>query len=627
MTESSKEPSLGVRLQGEGAGVSVFSAHAEEICFCPFDGDRELDRIPLLRGGDGIHSLFIAGLSAGQAYGLRAKGTYAPDQGHLFDESKLLIDPYARSIDRHADWNPAFATFGNDTGKLAPKSVITETLPSRNRSTPRQPKFIYEIPVRAFTRRHTGIAPELRGTMAALATEPVLDHLKQLGCDTIELMPLAAWTDERHLAAHGLRNAWGYNPVSFFAAEPLLVPGGEIEVRSTLQKLHDEGIQVVLDVVLNHTGESDYGGGTYSLRGLDNASYYRMSGSQLVNDTGTGNTMMLDRPPGHDLALAALHHWAAMGFDGFRYDLAPVLGRTAEGFSVNAPLLRSIQADPLLRDLIHIAEPWDVGPGGYQLGNFPPTWHEWNDHYRDDVRRYWRGDGSKGALATRLAGSSDIFRKPGRQPSASINFVAAHDGFTLRDTVKFKHKNNHANGEHNRDGNDGEVSWQSLSPELLARCLLATLFLSRGTPMLTAGDEFGRTQRGNNNGYAQDNEVTWLDWDNIDRNLLSFVRRLTALRRDLQEFFDDEFLTSETGQWFGRDGKVVRWDDGHDVCLVIGERMRLALLFSRDGQVSNFELPPNLPHSKWQSVLGSEACGQCIAVYQEIPLPQSQSVA
>ncbi|MBM3520739.1 MAG: glycogen debranching enzyme GlgX, partial [Alphaproteobacteria bacterium] len=331
----------------------------------------------------------------------------------------------------------------------------------------------------------------------------VIAHLARLTVDTVELMPLAAWIDERHLPALGLQNAWGYNPVTFMAPDPRLAPGGFGEIAAAVRAFHDAGIRVILDVVLNHTGESDAHGATLSLRGLDNALYYAHADDQLVNDTGCGNTLALNRAPVARLAADSFRHWArATGVDGFRLDLAATLGRTESGeFSADSPLLATIEQDPLLSRLTMIAEPWDLGHDGYQLGRFPARWHEWNDRYRDDVRRFWRGDSqSIGALATRLAGSSDVFGGA-RRPSSSINFIAAHDGFTLRDTVSFAAKSNGANGENNSDGNAHELTW----PGGDARALLATLFFSRGTPMLTAGDEFGRTQNGNNNAYCQDN--------------------------------------------------------------------------------------------------------------------------
>ncbi len=609
--------SLGVVARDDGADVAVYSAHAKRIQMCIFDGDTEVERIALTRGSDHVHRAFVSGLSAGQHYGLRAEGVFEPQHGYCFDHAKLLIDPYARAIDRHASWHEDYARFGAETGAIAPKCVVTDRLVPVVRKKTHVPKFIYEVPVKAFSKLHPDVQPQLRGTIAALASDAALAHFKRIGCDTIELMPIAAWTDERHLARSGLRNAWGYNPVSFFAVEPTLAPGGLRQVRETLATLHAHGFQVILDMVFNHTGESDFGGATLSLRGLDHASYYRMHDGTLVNDTGTGNTLMLDHAPGVNLVLDAMRHWVALGFDGFRYDLATVMGRTATGFLPDAPLLRAIKADPVLREVVHIAEPWDVGPGGYQVGNFPAGWQEWNDRYRDDVRRYWRGDGAVTTLATRLAGSSDVFQKPGRMPSASVNFVAAHDGFSLQDAVRYSAKRNHANGEDNRDGSSHEVAWVAGDSAVAVRCLLATLFLSRGVPMLTAGDEFGRTQQGNNNAYAQDNEVTWLDWRKADGDLIDFVRSLSNIRNGHFAHFDGDFLTAENAQWFGPDGLPVRWDIARDVALMIGVRDRLLIVVSVGGIAPSFKLPLPASGKTWSHVAGLDAVGDFIAVWSE----------
>ena len=384
--------------------------------------------------------------------------------------------------------------------------------------------------MRAFTMLHPEVPKKKRGTIAALAHPAIIKHMRKLGVSAVELMPITAWIDERHLPSLGLTNAWGYNPVGFMALDPRLAPGGLAELRQTVSALHEAGIGVFLDLVFNHTGESDELGPTLSLRGLDNQAYYRHvenNPGRLVNDTGTGNTLACDHPIVQELILDSLRHFVLnAGVDGFRFDLAPVLGRSGGSFDPRAPLLTAMRDDPVLKDRIMIAEPWDIGPDGYQLGNFPENFLEWNDRYRDDVRRFWRGDrGMVGALATRLAGSSDVFRKDGCERTRTVNFIAAHDGMTLADLSRYERKHNEANGEQNRDGHDENLSWNNgvegesdgreESRQRRARdsrALLSTLFASRGTIMLTAGDEFGRTQNGNNNAYAQDNEVTWLDW-------------------------------------------------------------------------------------------------------------------
>jgi glycogen operon protein len=552
----------------------------------------EVARHPLpSRLGD-VHFGFVPGIGEGTHYGFRAEGPWAPEQGHRFDPAKLLLDPYATRISAPFTHHPDLMRHGAETAGLVPKAITGHAAADVEPLPPARPQFIYEIPVKAFTKRHPGVPTEKRGTVAALAEPAVLRHLQRLGVDTVELMPLAAWIDERHLPGLGLSNAWGYNPVSLMAPDPRLAPGGFLEIRATVEALHRAGIRVILDIVLNHSGESDVHGTTVSFRGLDHALYYRHAGPALVNDTGCGNTLALDEPLVVQLAMDAMRSWVRRtGIDGFRFDLAAVMGRTPAGFSRNAPLLAAIEQDPLLSRLVMIAEPWDVGPGGYRLGQFPARWLEWNDRYRDEVRRFWGGEPhATGAFATRIAGSSDIFGGGHRPPSSGINFLAAHDGFTLGDAVTYAHKDNAANGENNRDGNAHEPTW----PGGDIRALLATLFLSRGTPMLTAGDEFGRTQRGNNNAYAQDNEITWLDWEKADERLTGFSAALVQLRGALSAFFPDRFLMGKVAPgtrfpdaaWFGADGAPMDWNtpdaDVLGLLLSSGSK-RLAILFNRGG--------------------------------------------
>ena len=582
---------LGVTPSAGGANVAVVSRHATRILVSLFDGALETARIALDHRLGDVHFGFVPGLVAGVHYGLRAEGPWDPERGQRFDPGKLLLDPYATQVTGPFRHLPDLMQRGTETSLLVPKAIAGHAAADAQALPPHRPRFIYEIPVKGFTMLHPDVPPETRGTVAALAEPVIIEHLTRLGVDTVELMPLAAWIDERHLPALGLANAWGYNPVSFLAPDPRLAPGGLAEIRATVDALHAAGIRVVLDVVLNHTGESDVHGTTLSLRGLDEALYYRHANGELINDTGCGNTLALDEPAVLQLAMDALRSWAMRtGIDGFRFDLATVMGRTVSGLSPHAPLLSAIEQDPLLSRLIMIAEPWDVGPGGYQLGNFPARWQEWNDRYRDEVRRFWRGDAHiAGAFATRIAGSSDLFGGRHRPPSTGINFLAAHDGFTLRDAVTYGAKNNAANGEDNRDGNAHEPTW----PGGDARALLATLFLSRGTPMLTAGDEFGRGQSGNNNAYAQDNATTWLDWAKADQRLIGYTAALWQLRQALSPFFTDDFLTDGTARWFGADGGPMDWQDGGAQVLglvLAAGRKRLALLFSRGPS-----RPPALP--------------------------------
>lgn len=557
---------LGAFPADNGVRFAVRSATAERIWICLYgeNGDQEKSRHELTRQGD-VFAATIARIGDGVRYGLRADGPYDPANGLWFDPDKLLVDPYAVEIDRPYVHDPALTAArgkGPDTAALVPKAVVRAPLPAVEGRAPsfRPGGLIYEINVRGFTMRHPEVPEAQRGTIAALAHPAILDHLKKLGVSAVELMPVTAWIDERHLPALGLSNSWGYNPVTFMALDPRLAPGGIADLRATAAALRRAGIGVILDLVFNHTGESDVHGATLSLRGLDARTYYRHGpDGRLVNDAGTGNTLACDRPAVRELVLASLRHFVTQaGVDGFRFDLAPILGRTDCGFDPDAALFAEIAADPVLADRVMIAEPWDVGTGGYQLGNFPPPFLEWNDRYRDEVRRFWRRDaGSISALATRLAGSSDIFGGSGQDQTRTLNFVAAHDGMTLADLVAYERKHNEANGEENRDGHHDDLSWNngveglSADPAVNAarqrdvRALLATLFASRGTVMLTAGDEFGRTQGGNNNAYAQDNETTWLDWQARDRKLEDEVAALSKLRRRFPLLADTCWLTGE----------------------------------------------------------------------------------
>jgi glycogen operon protein len=529
-------PLLGTSPVPGGTRFAVRST-ADRVELCLFDGAQE-HRVAMTREGD-VWSATVPGTD--HLYGYRTHGEYDPARNLWFDPAKLLVDPYALELDRPFAQSPCLTQFGEDTADIVPRARVVAPLTA----TPAPPLFqpgrlIYEVNVRGFTMRHPAIPPEQRATLAALAHPAVLDHLRKLGVAAVELMPITAAIDERHLPPLGLRNAWGYNPVVPMALCPERVPGGVAELVATIAALREAGIGVILDLVFNHMGESDVHGGTLSFRGLDPDAYARAADGTLINDAGTGNTLDASRPSIRAMMIDTLRHFARAGVDGFRFDLAPVLAR-GPGFDPQAPIFAEIAADPILSTRVMIAEPWDIGPGGYQLGNFPEHWLEWNDRYRDQVRHFWRGDGRSGDLATRVAGSADVFTG---SSSRSVNFVAAHDGFTLADLVAYAGRHNQANGENNRDGHGDEVSWNhgtegpSDDPAIReararsVRSMLATLFLSRGTPMLTAGDEFGRSQSGNNNGYAQDNETTWLDWENRDGALEDFVAALSAFRRD-----------------------------------------------------------------------------------------------
>jgi glycogen operon protein len=525
-----------------------------------------------------IWSVSLANAGEGTRYGYRTDGP--PPH----DPAKLLVDPYATELDRAFLYVPRLATRGVDTAALVPKAVVRA--PLAHAAAPRcfrEGGLIYEVNVRGLTMRHPDIPAEQRGTVAALAHPAIVAHLQKLHVAAVELMPIVAWIDERHLPPLGLTNAWGYNPVVPMALDPRLCPGGVAELRASVAALRAHGIGTILDLVFNHTGESDIFGPTLSLRGLDNAAYAHDAAGNLINDTGTGNTLDFGNPAVRELTLATLRHFVAQaGVDGFRFDLAPVLARSP-GFDPHAPLFAAIADDPHLADRVMIAEPWDIGPGGYNLGRFPKNWLEWNDRYRDDVRRFWRGDGRAGTLATRVSGSPDVF---GEERTRTVNFVAAHDGFTLADTVAYAHRHNLANGEHGRDGHADEVSWnggvEGATDDAIVtayrardlRALLATLFVSRGTIMLTAGDEFGRTLRGNNNAYAQD-ELGWLDWADRDTGLEAFVADLAALRAAHPAIGDAAIR--HDAEWRRLDGApmtVADWDGGEGFVLrlTLGER-------------------------------------------------------
>ncbi|WNJ92499.1 glycogen debranching protein GlgX [Bosea sp. 685] len=646
---------MGASSAQDGVAFAVFSRNGDSVQLCLFDddGEREIARLPLpCRSGD-IHHGRLLGAKPGLRYGLRVEGPWQPERGHRFDATKLLVDPYATLIDRPFRWNPALAappSAGADTAALVPRCIVVGTEPAQIRPDREQtPAFIYELGVKSFTMRHPGIPQPLRGTLAALTAEPVLAHLQRLGVSHVELMPVAAWMDERHLPPLGLSNAWGYNPINFFALDPRLAPGGEADLRALCAAYAQAGIGVILDIVLNHTAESDEHGATICLRGLDNAVYYRHATDdpgKLINDTGCGHTLALDRAPVLHMATDALRHWRACGVAGFRFDLGTVMGRSDTGFSAEAPLFAAILQDPDLANVLLIAEPWDIGPGGYRLGEFPAPFAEWNGRYRDDVRRFWRGDeGAAGALATRLSGSADLFASRHRGPNASINFIAAHDGFTLADLVAYAAKHNEANGEDNRDGDNDSHSWNNgtegasddaavkAARDRDVRALLATLFLSRGIAMLTAGDEFGRSQFGNNNAYAQDNDRFWLDWAGADQELIAFVARLAALREEYPPIRGESFLTGQLPEgserpdatWLRADGTPLADADwrGLDVfgLLLTGSNDAVLIAFNRRHEPAIFTPPDALAGRAWRQVF----CSSSAAEAAQLP-PRSVSL-
>ncbi len=683
ITQGAPEP-LGLTLTATGANVAVFSMSARAIDLCLFDeaGEIEVERVRIgHRTGDVFHA-HVEGLKEGLRYGLRAHGPYEPEKGLRFNASKLLVDPYALKLDRPFALHPSM--FGHeaddaaadlsfdrgDSAPFTPKGVATRPSRADTSSRPQhawEDTILYELHVKGFTKTHPDAPAALRGTFKGLACEAAITHLTRLGVTAVELMPCAAWIDERHLTKLGLSNYWGYNPIALMAPDPRLAPGGWDDVREAVAALHRAGIEVIVDVVFNHTGEGDELGPTLSLRGLDNATYYRLrpdAPRHYVNDAGCGNILAMDRAPVARLALDALRAWAQFGgVDGFRFDLATTLARRAEGFDAQAPFLAAVLQDPILRELKLIAEPWDIGPGGYQLGKFPGPFAEWNDRFRDCVRRFWRGDDiGVGELATRVAGSRDFFEAR-RRPSRSINFITAHDGFTLRDLVSYSHKRNDSNGEDNRDGPSENFSWnngvegETDDDAILAargkdqRNLLASLLLGRGTPMLSMGAELGQTQAGNNNAYAQDNETAWLDWSGADRELLAFTRDLITLRKDSPALTRDSFLLGAPLddtlipdiEWRRADGALMReedWRDGSATTLLAclyapteGARDadHVAIIWHRGTEAVTVTPPPPRDGFDWRIRLatapaGLDASGVAVAARSVVVLREQAAV-
>ncbi len=583
---------LGANWTSRGTNFAVYSAHAEAVELCLFDADgrAEIARLALPSRSGAIWYGFLPARFGGPGlqYGYRVHGPYDPANGHRFNPAKLLLDPCAQSLRGDFRWHPALhgAVRGrddqpstDDSAPFVPRSEVVDASfdwgKVRSPNVPWRDTMIYELHVKGFTQRHPAVPEPLRGKYLGLAQPEVIDWIKRLGVTTVELLPVQAFISEQFLVDRNLSNYWGYNSLAWFAPEPRYAVEDAVgEFRQMVKALHAAGLEVILDVVFNHTAEGNENGPTLNLRGFDNAVYYRLLANRAhyVNHSGCGNTINFEEPAVGAMIIDCLRYWATeMRVDGFRFDLAPILGRRAGGFDRNAPLFAAMRADPTLAYLKMIAEPWDVGPGGYQLGHFPAGWSEWNDRYRDAVRAFWRGDRPVvGTFVERFAGSSDLFRGGGRKPTASVNYVAAHDGFTLHDTVSHAHKHNEANHEGNRDGHAHNLSANygvegpTDDPDIGAlrlrqmRNLLATVFLSQGVPMLLAGDEFGRTQQGNNNGYCQDNELSWVDWSLAGRNapLVEFVRRLIDLRRSRLWLRRDTFLK---GTRRGKDAKDVTW--------------------------------------------------------------------
>ncbi len=586
---------LGATWDGEGVNFALFSEHAEKVELCLFDhrGRREIERIEMPEQTDQVWHCYLPEARPGLVYGYRVHGPYEPTKGHRFNPNKLLLDPYAKSIVGGLRWSDAH--FGYRVGHPRqdmsfdrrnsaagmPKCMVVDPAftwaEDRRPCIPKHDMVIYELHVKGFTQLHPDIPEPLRGSYAGLASAPAIDHLKRLGVTTVELMPVHAFIDDRHLIQKGLRNYWGYNSIGFFAPEMRYCATGHInEFKTMVKTLHSAGIEVILDVVYNHTAEGNHLGPTLCFRGIDNVAYYRLLGGDMRfyrDYTGCGNTLNMMHPRVLQLIMDSLRYWVLeMHVDGFRFDLASALARELHEVDRLGAFFDIIHQDPVLSQVKLIAEPWDLGEGGYQVGNFPVGWMEWNGKYRDAVRAYWRGDGGLiGELAYRLTGSSDLYEHGGRRPFASVNFITAHDGFTLQDLVSYNHKHNEANGEGNRDGENHNLSWNCGAEgptdddtvlalrEQQKRNFLATLLLSQGVPMLTAGDEIGRSQHGNNNAYCQDTDISWVDW-NLDKgqeDLLEFTRRLIRLRRHHPVFRRRSFFQGRPIR--GREVKDLTW--------------------------------------------------------------------
>jgi glycogen operon protein len=586
--EAGDSSRLGAIADADGTQFALFSACAERVELCLFDDDsRETERITLPEFTNEIWHGYLPGIRPGQLYGYRVHGPYDPENGHRFNPNKLLIDPYARMLKGEVEWNPAHYGYdigspdldlsfdANDSAPFMPKCVVADPkgldwsgdVPPRVRWAD---TIFYETHVRGFTQLHPAVPKDKRGSFEGLAVKEVVDYVKSLGITAIELLPIHAFPDDEHLLAKGLRNYWGYNTLAFFApANRYLGPNGMNGYRDMVRAFHDAGIEVILDVVYNHTAEGNELGPTLSFKGIDNFSYYRTMPDQhryYINDTGTGNTVNTSHPRVLRLILDSLRYWhQELHVDGFRFDLGSILGREPTGFDPRGGFFDAIGQDPVLSRVKLIGEPWDIGPGGYQVGGFPPGWAEWNDKYRDTVREYWAGaEGLMSDFAARITGSGDIYDQRGRRPWAGVNFLTAHDGFTLGDLVSYNDKHNEANGEDNRDGHSHNISFNygaegptddvgiKTVRARQKRNFLATLLLSHGSPMILAGDEFGRSQQGNNNSYCQDNEISWFDWDGIDdegAELTAFVRQLIKLRLSQPLLKRDNW----------RDGMIVTW--------------------------------------------------------------------
>jgi glycogen operon protein len=657
---------LGATWDGRGVNFALFSANATKVELCLFDllGEKEVERIELPEYTSEVFHGYLPEARPGQVYGYRVHGPYEPDVGHRFNPNKLLLDPYAKQHLGEVKWDPALFgyTIGSADGDLSyderdsaafvPKArVVDEAFTWGDERRPKIPwerTIFYETHVKGFTQRHPSVTDADRGKFAGLMNPDVIAYIRSLGVTSVEFLPVHSFVDDSYLVEKGLRNYWGYNTLGFFAPDPRYLASPFVnEFKEMVSTFHHAGIEVILDVVYNHTAEGNENGPTLSFKGIDNASYYRLMPDNpryYINDTGTGNTVNTSHPRVMQMVTDSLRYWAGeMRVDGFRFDLATILAREPNGFSEESSFLHACQQDPLLSQVKLIAEPWDCGPGGYQVGRFPPGWAEWNDGYRDTIRSFWRGDeGRVAAVVSKISASADLFDKRGRKPWASVNFLTAHDGFTLHDLVCYNDKHNEANGEDNRDGhshnlsNNYGVEGLSDDPDLnelrfrQLRNFFATLMFSRGTPMILAGDEFARTQNGNNNAYAQDNEIGWIDWDVTAEGvgLAEFVKKLIMIRQSLPMLrrgrflhgtYDEELGVKDVA-WLATSGEemsAAEWSDAGTRCFGVlldgraqsegirrpGNDATMLMILNAHHDVVNFVLPEAPGGRRWRCVI------------------------
>jgi isoamylase len=665
---------LGATWDGLGVNFAVFSANATKVELCLFDeaGKREIGRVELPEYTDEVWHGYLPDARPGTIYAYRVRGPFEPEAGHRFNPNKLLLDPYAKALIGRLHWADELFCYPigdegedlafdeRDSAPFMPKCRVVDPAFTWGRARPPalpwDRMIVYETHVRGYTMRHPAVPEEKRGTFAGLAMPQVVDYIRSLGITAVELLPVHAFVDDRHLLERGLANFWGYNTIGFFAPHSRYSSTGQIsEFKEMVARLHDAGIEVILDVVYNHTAEGNERGPTLSFKGFDNASYYRLMPDDqryYINDTGAGNTVNLSHPRVLQMVTDSLRYWATeMQVDGFRFDLATILGRELHGFDEGGGFLDCCRQDPVLSSVKLIAEPWDLGPGGYQVGGFAPGWAEWNDRFRNTVRAFWKGDeGKVPELAARLSASGDLFNRRGRKPWASVNFVTAHDGFTLNDLVSYNDKHNEANGEDNQDGHNENLSWNcgvegpTDDPAIRAlrerqkRNILATLLLAQGTPMILAGDEFGRTQQGNNNAYCQDSEISWVDWEAINEDglaLTKFVRHVIALRLRYPVLRRGRFLIGELNEelevkdvtWLKPDGAEMQQEDwGFEDARCLGMLMdgraqatgirrrasdaTLLFIVNAFHDPVSFTLPPVTGGEEWLSLLDTDKAEQ-----------------